>query len=422
MDNDCYTFEFSGFDDSGWIELIYNGVTVAGGQTPGNTIGGVTWFGIGGGCAAVDAKLDAITTPDYAQPGNIDISGRILNVGADDITSYDVVYSIGIDGGEESAVYSVSGVQIASGEEHSFTHDVPYEFADEASYQITVTIQNVNTDQDANTENNTLSKSILITTQQEQKVVVLEQFTTEMCPNCPPVLTILEQHLDENPNFIMMAHHSGYYTDWLTIPVSEDHLEFFNDGGSTYAPAGMVDRYYNGEDNDQDGTADPGPVFWDGSTYGTSYIDERTSQPAFLTVNVNGTNADGELSLQVSGEFLNDFTRDLGVSLWITEDHITAENQQGATGSWVHRFSVRGAISDRLGDPIETETTAQGTFNKNYTFTIDGTWNADELYLVAFVNNMSDDVNDREIHNAVQVKLSELVAAADTYAVNFTVT
>nr|MDA3867593.1 T9SS type A sorting domain-containing protein [Salinivirgaceae bacterium] len=40
----------------------------------------------------------------------------------------------------------------------------------------------------------------------------------------------------------------------------------------------------------------------------------------------------------------------------------------------------------------------------------------------AFVNNMSDDVNDREIHNAVQVKLSELVAAADTYAVNFTVT
>ena len=415
LDDDCYTFAFTGFDETGWVELVYNSATVAGGETPGNTTGGVTWFGIGSACASVDAALTMLTTPAYAQPGSIDITGQMQNVGADNITSFDLTYNI--DGGTESAVYSVTGVDIASGATYDFTHDVAYNFDTEDTYTINVTIANVNADEDANVANNTASKSITVTTAQVQRMVVLEQFTTENCGYCPGVLGIIEAHLDVNPNFIIMSHHAGYGTDWLTIDENVAHEEFYN--GSIFAPAGMFDRHYNGLDNDSDGNTDPGPVFWDGATYGTDMIDERSEIPAFVTVNINGTNVDGELTLTVSGDFLAEYSQTIGVSLWITEDGITTENQSGASGTWTHRFTTRDAISARLGDEIESVTGSGDSYSQEYTFTVDPSWDIDQLYLVAMVNNMDDaDVNNREIQNAVQVKLSDLQEANSISNIN----
>ncbi len=256
-----------------------------------------------------------------------------------------------------------------------------------------------------------LSASYLIqgqnTATEIQRTVIVEQFTTESCPNCPPVLTLLEGHMDANPNFILMCHHAGYYTDDYTIPESIDHTEFFNDGGSTYAPAGMVDRHYNGLDNDGMWGIDPGPVFWDGNPYGPNRIDERTEIPAYVDISINGVNNAGELSLTLTADFLSDFTHEMGLSLWITEDSIGTTSQAGA-GEWIHRYTIRDAISARLGDSIKCITDENTSFSKDYTFSIDPTWNESQLYLVAMVGNMSDDVNDREIHNAKQVRISAL--------------
>lgn len=151
--------------------------------------------------AAVDAKLNLITSPLYSLPGDVKVSGRLSNVGGDNITSFDVTYNI--DGGSESAVYSVTGVNIAPGESYNFTHDVAYNFDTEGNYTLNVNIANVNSDEDANIANNSLSKNITISTTQVQRRVVLEQFTTEQCPNCPPVLSIIEAYMDVNPYFIL---------------------------------------------------------------------------------------------------------------------------------------------------------------------------------------------------------------------------
>ncbi|PLX17968.1 MAG: hypothetical protein C0599_13050 [Salinivirgaceae bacterium] len=274
-----------------------------------------------------------------------------------------------------------------------------------------VAISNVNEGSDTNTSNDSLSKTIVVSSSSVQRIALLEQFTTELCSNCPGVLNLLEGYMDDNPNFVMMCHHAGYYTDFLTIPESQIHTEFY--GGGSYAPAGMVDRYYFGND--------PGPVFWDGNPYGPNAIDERTQTPAFLEINVNGINMGGNLELTVSGEFLADFPQDLGVSLWITEDNIPAVDQAGAS-NWVHRYAIRDAISARLGDIILTPTGAGDFFKKDYTFTIDGDWEYSELYLVAFVNKMSNFITNREVYNAVQVKLSNLTTMGTTHLVTFNVT
>ncbi len=350
-----------------------------------------------GEIAKPDLALTALEIPEYIQVGTaVQISGTVANSGTE-VSSFDVTYNI--NNGTESAVYSVSGVNIGLGETYDFTHDVPCNFNLAANYTVNVTISNVNNEE--NLANNTLSTDIMVYSNTVPRTVLLEQFTTENCPNCPPVLNYLEPIVENNDNLIMMSHHAGYYTDFLTIPESEEMIEFYN--GQVYAPAGMFDR-------NNSGTEDPGPVFWDGDPYGLNKYNERKVVPSFATVNISGTNNSGELALNVSGEFASNLSGDLGVSLWITEDHINAQNQAGAA-NWVHRYSVRDAISARLGDPINTPTNKGDVYSADYTYTLDGSWNADELYLVAFINDMNaTDVNDRNVLNAVQVKLSDLMS------------
>ncbi len=360
------------------------------------------WVGV---IDPVEAEALSINTDEVVPVGETNISGTIKNKGTDAISSYDVTYSID---GTESTVYNVTGVNITPGETADFTHNIPADFA-AGTHTLSITISNVNGGGETNLDNNTLTKEI--TAVENLRTVLLEQFTTENCPNCPPVLLKIEDLIDNNEHIIMMAHHAGYGTDFLTVPESQAHEEFFN--GNAFAPAGMFDRHYNGLDNDEYEGPDPGPVFWDGEYNGKFYgqikANERLRVPATLSVGIKGINDGGELTLAVSGEFFESTTHDVGVSLWITEDHINAQNQANGGANWVHRYSVRGAISERLGDPISTSTNAGDTYTAEYTYTLDGSWNADELYLVAFVNDMNaSDVNDRTVLNAVQVKLSEL--------------
>jgi hypothetical protein len=356
-----------------------------------------------------DAALKIISTPLHNLTGDIFISGSVKSYGTDAITSFDITYNI--DGGAESDVYSITGISINTGETYEFTHNVPVNLLQDGTYVANVALSNVNGGADTNTSNDSLSKSIVVSSNSIQRIALLEQFTTEACSNCPGVLNLLEGYMDDNPNYVMMCHHAGYGTDFLTIPESQQHTEFY--GGGSYAPAGMVDRYYFGDD--------PGPVFWDGSPYGPNAIDERTETPAFVEVNVNGVNMGGNLQVTVSGEFLADFPQEIGISIWIIEDNIPAENQAGAS-NWIHRYAVRDAISARLGDVIITPTGAGDFFKKDYTFNIDSEWESSELYLVAFVNKMSNYITDREIYNAIQVKLSNLTTMGTEHTVTFNVT
>ncbi len=403
--NDCYTFNWHG-GTSNTVTVFYNGSQVD--QTA--ATGDYSVYAIGGNCPSLDAKLDALTFPAYATPGtNVNVTGTIINIGQNPITSFDVDYTV--NGGASVGVYSVTGINIATGNTYNFTHNVPFNETTEATYSIEVTISNVNGGIDADTTNNVLSKSILITSTMMQRKVVLEQFTTENCPNCPPVLQYLEPIVDGDTNIVMITHHSGYYTDSYTTQEDIDFEDFYNDGGSTYAPAGMVDRYYNGQDNDGDGTAEPGPVFWDGDPYGGTAINTRLGEPAFVSVNVGGTynSSTHQLQVTVYGDFLTDFTGTIGVSLWITEDGLTSTSQAGYSGTWTHRYTCRDAISNEWGDQITSGTNAGNSYSKTFTYTVNASWNYNNLYLVGMVNQIDgSNVNNRKVHNARQVQLNAL--------------
>jgi len=406
LDNDCYTFNWNSVaGSSNTVTLTYNGVQVDQHVADGS----YSVYAIGGSCAAVDAKLLSLDIPGYAFPNtDVNIGGTIRNVGSSPITSFDVDYSV--NGGASVGPYSVTGVNLNTGDTYDFVHNVPFNQSVEGIYTIEVSISNVNGTTDGNPGDNVMSTDINISSSQLERTVLIEQFTTEQCPNCPPVLQYLENIFDNDPNVIMMAHHAGYYTDFLTTPEASDMTQFFNMGGSTYAPAGMMDRAYDGGDHDQDGTPEPGPVFWDGDPFGQNRIDERKAIPAFVSINICGNYnpSTRELNVRLQGEFMNNFSN-VGVSLWVTEDHIAQQNQASAPAGFEHRFVERDAISSLLGDPITSSTNLGDSFDIDYTYTMDAGWNYDNLYLVAFVSKINDnDVNDREIANAVQIKLSDL--------------
>ncbi len=402
--NDCYTFNWTG-GTSNTVTVSYNGAQV----DQRTATGDYSLFAMGNSCNAVDANLVALDFPGFSMPNtNIDIKGTVRNVGTSPITSFDVDYSV--DGGASVGTYSVTGVNLATGDTYQFTHNIPFTQSVEAVYTIAVTVSNVNGGTDANTSNNTLSQNINVTSSQIQRTVMIEQFTTEQCPNCPPALSYLEGLYDIDDNAIMVSHHSGYYTDFLTTQTDTDMLEFYNAGGSTFAPAGMFDRAYNGLDNDSDGTNDPGPVFWDGDPAGGNRLVAREAVPAFVDLTIAGSydQSSHQLNCAVSGNFYDNFTN-VGVGLFVTEDHIAQQSQAGASAGFEHRYTFRAAVSDRLGDAITTSTNAGDTFYKSYTYTMDASWNYNNLYLVGFVAHMNaGDVNDREIANAVQIKLTDL--------------
>lgn len=333
------------------------------------------------------------------------IEATIVNNGVNPQSNFDVTYSV--NGG--TLVTETVTATINSGESYTYTFTTPFDFSAAGTYSIEVSTALTS---DENTANDNVTKVIELYSQVYERKIIHEQFTTELCQYCPPVLEYMSSlHDTYAPNMITITHHSGYGTDFLTNAAAVDMEEFYNDGGSTFTPGGMFDRHYNGLDNDNNSGIDPGPVFWCGSPYGGNRIDERLALPAFVSVNIDGSfdTQTRELSFTVSGDFVNNFIGDLSINVWLTEDHIAQQSQASAPVGFEHRYTQRAAITNYIGDMLQNGATDGDTYTQTYTYTVDASWDWHNMYIVAFVGNYdASSVNNREVHNANEKLFTEL--------------
>ena len=352
--------------------------------------------------------LSNLNIPAYARVNtDFSVKGTILNKGVAPLTSFDVTYSI--DGGENVATYTVRGLNLAYNGTYEFTHDVLANIAATGAHEIEVTVSNPNGVVDTESDN-VLSSTISIYDNATQRKVFFEQFTTAKCPNCPPAHEYLEPIVAAHEeNVVWMSHHAGYYTDALTIPESETMLAMFNDGGSTYAPAAMLDRtQYPGN---------PGPAMSVGEVTDAS-LAAAINVPAFVTVditNVTFNSQTRELSATVSGTVVSDISayNDPRVGFYIKEDNVKINQAQSGSNlgkNYIHNHSIRASLSNVWGDAgVITNTAANGTFTKTYTYTVPETVKATDLFMIAFVAEYNADVNARTILNTNEVKLTDVV-------------
>jgi len=230
--------------------------------------------------------------------------------------------------------------------------------------------------------------------------VLLEQFTTGACQYCPAGADRITSAVGGMNNIIWIKHHAGFGTDDLTNEAASAYTAFY--GGSTYAPALMLDRT-------RFDTGEPGPVTGVGQAseiralVGQARAVETTCKVYTPEVAYNAQTR--HLSGTVSGRFGDDsFGESTRISVYVVEDSIYMYQADAYNGSGYiyHMSAVRAAITGIWGDPL----TVEGS-NNGFTYTIDYTLPEGYVYkncrIVAMVHNYdAGNINNCKVLNAAE--------------------
>ena len=367
------------------------------------------------GKLALQVLLEGGNYPaNYATPSDFDpfvvelgksasVPLEIVNGGSDNITN--ISYTITTNG-------------IVSSEKSVNTPNTPYNasaivnipFAADA---VEGTTEKILTVTKVNGKANTASKKTAkgkMTTVANLKVwprtVLIEEFTTESCVYCPQAAAGLASFMTTYPDLAnqvaVVCHHAGFYTDWLTIDASERYTWFYNEGGSTYAPAFMYDRYaWNGKTavEDRQGNAEGYK----------SRVEARMSDPSYAHINLKANfNADkNAVNVVAHCERGWDFSSTPArMTIFLTEDNITAHSQSGASGTFIHQHVLR-AVNETWGSVINWSGN-KATYT--YKFNLDPSWKKDDLKVVAMISEYNpSDATKCEVENAAKTGIDPAV-------------
>lgn len=312
-------------------------------------------------------------------------------------------------------VYNVGvSTNIPCGTEETINFTVSpdcYQIADEDAHTVTVTVEPQGADIDMS--NNSASGEFYLIQEQYDRVVLIEEFTTESCGNCPRVAGFLHEVL-ENPDYASRAtavcHHAGYYTDWLTIPEDQSYLWFYNAGGSTYAPGMMFDRVSSMETSGSTTT----PVICPGLNDIYNAIDARSAVEANVSIYIKATllPEDNEVTVQVYGKrAMEDFTvNPPRLVVGLLEDSIKAHSQSGG-GSNYYQMHVNRAYNDTWGVEMEWD---GDNYNYTCTLPVEEDYVREKLSILAYVWDYDpNSVPNCEVSQAASLPASEFSTSVE---------
>lgn len=260
---------------------------------------------------------------------------------------------------------------------------------------------------DENTFNNTLTTDFLY-----KRHVLLEEFTTEKCLNCPAMANLLHGVLAKDKylyDVSMVAHHAGYYIDDFTQPCDNDLTWLFNNSGATYAPALMFDRYsYTVTE-----AGLPTPVVSLGNEETLQrLLDNRleTGSHVYLQPEVS---ADGDkFKVRIEGGRGSAFDTPLYITVYVTENNVKAKSQSGVVGDYYHQHLIR-AYNSVWGDPVEFSD--DNTFEYQWTFSLPDGYDVDNVEVVALLAQYDEnDPSACVVENAARGYLPGHVDGIDT--------
>ena len=277
----------------------------------------------------------------------------------------------------------------------------------DAPVTLTVTLEDLDGNEDINPDNNTAQTSFMVKEHVYTRNVLVENFTTELCHNCPRVAGWLHSVLDkpEFSNMILWEHHSGFNTDAYTTDFDVEYVWFYNDGGATFAPALMFDRTPRWEHT---------PVCLPASQEELEgLIAARLDEPAFVDVHLRaGFQDDNTLKVIVEGERIHEEFTALPprITVALVEDNIQTTTQDGADSVFTHR-NVGRAINSTWGEVVEWNDI---NFRYEYAFDVATDWNKDNLAIIAFVSEYDSTLPTAcEVANAAMLTASNFGEITD---------
>lgn len=227
--------------------------------------------------------------------------------------------------------------------------------------------------------------------------LLLEEFTTEQCPNCPRAINCIATAMEDGyaDKMVVVAHHVGFYTDWLTLPEEEELIWFYGDEGS-YAPAGMFDRTVRTPD-----LVTPVEQIGYYDTF-SSRLDEAIDKPGFVRIDIDAFRSDDEIKVNVEAEahpLLNALLDQPYITILLIEDGIRHHKQAGiGNPDFTHSHVSRAYLTHVLGDSFMFD--ENGKLIWNGSIAVGADWNLENMEAVAFVHAYnSDDRTGCQVYN-----------------------
>ncbi len=224
--------------------------------------------------------------------------------------------------------------------------------------------------------------------------VLVEEFTGQNCPNCPSGKGRIDEALKGIDNVVMVAHHTGFGSDDYTASGSTMLHFFYNDpGGSTYAPAMMIDRE----------AGNPGPVGTIGDPAAIrTRILERQRLPSEVSLTLMRDYDIQTRTLKIYANMRQVEGMDIGnspvVCICLIENGIIGL-QRPNYSDYRHDAVNRLFVTAPLGDPVALS--VEDDVSVTYDVIVDETWNVDNMEIVAFVSNYdSANCNNCMVYNA----------------------
>ena len=333
--------------------------------------------------------------------GNLEFTMKVFNNATVTINGFDAVCTV--DGSNEKYTVHCDS-SIAYNESKTITMTVSptaIQTMDPATRTLTVTLTNLTEGEDEVPSDNTLSGTFNVTLHSFVRNVLLEEFTTEKCTNCPRVASYVHDAMNE-PEFQgrlnTMENHAGYYTDSFTATFHNDWTWFFD---NLYAPAVLYDRH--AEDGAVTAVTCPNSKLelFEG-------IRKRLRETAFVSLKVTA-DVDGEnqkINVKVTGTRAKEnFTKNPArITVVLTETNLAAISQAGAGGDYTH-YNVGRRVNSIWGDVLEWN-------GDDYTYecSIPYTQNyvLDNLGVLAFIHDYDpDDKTKCEVANSAAITSAE---------------
>lgn len=182
------------------------------------------------------------------------------------------------------------------------------------------------------------------------KNILIEEFTTERCPNCPrakPIVEELVKQLDAAGYGVSFAaHHAGYYTDWLTQSESDDLLPYVYAGGGTFAPGVAVNRWNIGESN--------GIVAGVSTANALFKLIDSKAKNSFALAEIDDMVFTGEKGITISGKLFKGADKSNAyMHVYICENGIKGKSQAGGGPGYIHEGVILKFLFPITGSKLE---------------------------------------------------------------------
>ncbi len=276
---------------------------------------------------------------------------------------------------------------------------------------------------------------------------LIEQFTSVYCGWCPMGHNTLKKLQESQPgkyawvalHGLLMGSDPMYITSDYSINNIQNYLQITGYPYAAFDRIALEDSELNAGNNVAIGIGYG--ASYDASSP-TNYVeDEETEEyvaglidaavdaayssiPAFVSVNISAAydSSTRTAKITVSGsgvEGAQDILADNTLTIYILEDGITYMQEDYVNGDWssyTHNNVLRDVVPQDYGDDINW--TSSSTYSNTYSCTLDSSWDADNIKIVAFIAGamtyvsgstryIYDDLDAAYVNNCNMVTLTE---------------